>query len=170
MTFSRHSLPLTFAALALFATGCGNDTASIEVRVVSDLVPYFEVGTATAVLFDGVATASAGAGLGSAERALADGEPLERRPEAVVRTCVAKRPELDGFLLAKRHVRRDHVRSCVLTKRRRGLSVGLTERAAERFVGFVARIEGDLRHGALGVPELPRRTSQADGAYVFREA
>jgi hypothetical protein len=82
MTFSRRSLPLVVVVFAftLFAIGCGGDgeTASIEVRVVSDLVPFYEAATATVVLYEGVATASTGAGTGSVEKGLTVGEPLAR--------------------------------------------------------------------------------------------
>ncbi len=73
------SVLLAFSfVLALSAAGCGgSDSANVELRVVSDLVPELEVGTATAVLYEGVATANA-SGLGSVERNVVSGEPLAR--------------------------------------------------------------------------------------------
>jgi hypothetical protein len=68
---------LTVAALSLFLAACSDDTATIEVRVVSDLVPYFEVGSATVVLHRGAASALE-AELASSERSIAEGEPLAR--------------------------------------------------------------------------------------------
>lgn len=79
LSLSRRVCTLIVISLASLLVHCRNDEeASVELRIVSDLVPFYEVGIATATLFDGVATATTGVGLVSVERALSEGEPLGR--------------------------------------------------------------------------------------------
>lgn len=56
---SRFAYAFVLCTLVPLLAHCGgNDTASIELRIASDLVPFYEVGTATATLSDGLANAS----------------------------------------------------------------------------------------------------------------
>jgi alpha-tubulin suppressor-like RCC1 family protein len=79
--FRQSALWFLSAWVLVFASALGACTSeegvTIEVRVVSDLVPEREVATVTAALFRGIANESP-TSLGATERDLAFGEPLAR--------------------------------------------------------------------------------------------
>ena len=70
---------LSLFTFALFTACTKDDTAAtVELRVVSDLVPYYEAANITAVLYDGNVTSEDRDGRSTTERAIVRGTPLLR--------------------------------------------------------------------------------------------
>lgn len=74
---TRLNLFACFASVLALVSCSSDERSNVEVRIVSDLVPFYEVGVATAALHVGAANAGE-VSIGAVERELTVGEPLSR--------------------------------------------------------------------------------------------